>query len=172
LAKKNIDFYKAQLRKHRSDAVPNVNLGYQPLDQGSNHVRPYSGMVFEMGIPLFNRNQGNIATSKIKIEQGKVLLKEKENEVINEVWSAYQQVENSRKLVAFFTPEFIKQMDELSANAKLNYEKRNISLIEYLDYQRAFIDNQKDRIDIINTFYQQINLLSFSIGKSVNNINK
>lgn len=171
IAHKNIEFYAARLRKQKSEAIPNINLGYQPLDQGSNHVRPYSGMVFEMGIPIFNRNQGNISASKIQIEQSKVLLKEKENEVENQVVAAINRVENSRSLVALFTPEFIAQMDELSDNAKLNYEKRNISLIEYIDYQRAYIENQKNRIDVLNTFHQHENQLSFFIGKSIFNLN-
>ena len=63
------------LKKQKAESVPNINLGYQPHDQGSNHVRPYVGMVFEMGIPVFNRNQGEIAAAKIQIEQNQLLLK-------------------------------------------------------------------------------------------------
>ncbi|NDA99251.1 MAG: TolC family protein, partial [Crocinitomicaceae bacterium] len=36
IAQKNISLYQATLKKEKSEIVPNINLGYQPHDQGSN----------------------------------------------------------------------------------------------------------------------------------------
>ncbi len=167
ISQKNIDLYAINLKAEKSEAIPRINLGYQPLDNGSNYLRPYSGMVFEMAIPIFNRNQGNINAAKIKIDQNKYLQEYKLKEVENEVVSSYNQVLNSLDIYTSFNQELFVQMNELSENAGLNYERRNISLIEYIDFQRAFIENQQNWIEVVNNYQQQLNQLNFVVGKNV-----
>lgn len=59
------------------------------------------------------------------------------------------------------------KMDELSLNAKSNYEKRNISLIEYIDHQRAYVENKMNWIEANAQFYQSINNIHFVVGKEI-----
>ncbi len=169
MAMRNIDFYQASLKKQRSEAIPNINLGYQPLDQGSNHVRPYAGMVFEMSIPIFNRNQGNISAAKVQIEQSKLQVDYKLRGIESEIYTSFMQFQNAKSLYDSYGQELLDKMAELYANAKINYQKRNISLIEYIDYQRSYIENQKNYIDVINTYRQNLNQLNFVVGKNLNN---
>ncbi len=170
IAKKNISLYQATLKKEKSQIVPNINLGYQPHDQGSNHVRPYVGMVFEMGIPIFNRNQGNIAKAKIQIDQSSLLLKYKIDEVKNEVIMAKESYLRALELKNSFNTELIDKMDTLSKNAKLNYERKNISLYEFIDFQRSYIENKLNYIQANRKFNEAINYLNFNVGIDLNNL--
>ena len=73
LAKLNeISYQEMNLKLQKSRSVPDLMIGYQPHDKGSNYVRPYTGLVVEMDVPIFNRNQGNIAISKAEVEKSKV----------------------------------------------------------------------------------------------------
>ncbi|MBU3658956.1 MAG: TolC family protein [Flavobacteriales bacterium] len=167
IAKTNIEFYKANLKKQKSKAVPNVKLGYQPLDGGSNFVRPYSGMVFEMGIPIFNRNQGDIAAAKIKIDQNKLLLEYKTDEIKSEVNTAYQTLQKAIELRASFNSEITSDMEKLSENARVNFEKKNINLYEYIDYQRSYLEYKMNLIQATRNYYDAINQLNFAIGADI-----
>ncbi len=164
IAKKNITFYQATLKKEKSEIIPNINVGYQPHDQGSNHQRPYVGMVFEMGIPVFNRNQGNIAKAKIQIDQSKLLLDYKTNELKNEVIMAKETFLRALELRNSFDSELIDKMETLSKNAKINYERKNISLYEYIDFQRSYIENKLNFIEANRKYNDAINFLNFNIG--------
>jgi cobalt-zinc-cadmium efflux system outer membrane protein len=170
IAKKNISLYQATLKKEKSQIVPNINLGYQPHDQGSNHVRPYVGMVFEMGIPVFNRNQGNIAKAKIQIDQSSMLLRYKTEEVKNEVVMAKESFLRALELKNSFNLELIDKMETLSKDAKINYERKNISLYEYIDFQRSYIDNKLNYIQANRKFNEAINLLNFNVGIDLKNL--
>ncbi len=170
IAQKNISLYQATLKKEKSEIVPNINLGYQPHDQGSNHVRPYVGMVFEMGIPIFNRNQGSIAKAKIQIDQSSLLLQYKTEEVRNEVLMAMETFKRTQELKNSFNLELIDQMEELSKNAKLNYENKNISLYEYIDFQRSYIENKLNYIQSNRKFNEAINLMNFVVGMDLKNL--
>ena len=170
IAQKNISLYQATLKKEKSEIVPNVNLGYQPHDQGSNHVRPYVGMVFEMGIPVFNRNQGNIAKAKIQIDQSSLLLQYKTEEVKNEVLMAVETFKRTQELKNSYNLELIDQMEVLAKNAKLNYENKNISLYEYIDFQRSYIENKLNYIQSNRKFNEAINLMNFVVGMDLKNL--
>jgi len=169
IAQKNIALNQATLKKERSNSIPNVNLGYQPHDQGSNHVRPYQGMVFEMGIPVFNRNQGNIAKAKIQIQQSSLLLVYKTEEVKNEVIMAKESLLRAQELKNSFDSELIDKMETLSKEAKMNYERKNISLYEYIDFQRSYIDNKLNFIEANRKYNQAINFLNFNVGTDLKN---
>ena len=169
IAQKNISLYQATLKKEKSEIVPNINLGYQPHDQGSNHVRPYVGMVFEMGIPVFNRNQGNIAKAKIQIDQSSLLLQYKTEEVKNEVLMAMETFKRTQELKNSYNLELIDQMEVLAKNAKINYESKNISLYEYIDFQRSYIENKLNYIQANRKFNEAINLMNFVVGMDLKN---
>jgi cobalt-zinc-cadmium efflux system outer membrane protein len=170
IAQKNISLYQATLKKEKSEIVPNINLGYQPHDQGSNHVRPYVGMVFEMGIPVFNRNQGNIAKAKIQIDQSSLLLQYKTEEVKNEVLMAVETFKRTQELKNSYNLELIDQMEVLAKNAKSNYESKNISLYEYIDFQRSYIENKLNYIQANRKFNEAINLMNFVVGMDLKNL--
>ena len=170
IAQKNISLYQATLKKEKSEIVPNINLGYQPHDQGSNHVRPYVGMVFEMGIPVFNRNQGNIAKAKIQIDQSSLLLQYKTEEVKNEVLMAMETFKRTQELKNSYNLELIDQMEVLAKNAKINYESKNISLYEYIDFQRSYIENKLNYIQANRKFNEAINLMNFVVGMDLKNL--
>jgi len=170
IAQKNISLYQATLKKEKSEIVPDINLGYQPHDQGSNHVRPYVGMVFEIGIPVFNRNQGNIAKAKIQIDQSSLLLQYKTEEVKNEVLMAMETFKRTQELKNSYNLELIDQMEVLAKNAKINYESKNISLYEYIDFQRSYIENKLNYIQANRKFNEAINLMNFVVGMDLKNL--
>jgi outer membrane protein TolC len=61
----------------------------------------------------------------------------------------------------------LQQIEELSQNARMNFDKRNISLIEFIDHQRAYIDHQMNWIDATSNYYQSINQIHFVVGKEI-----
>lgn len=167
IAEKNITLNELIYKGQKKLAYPDMKLGYQPFDKGSNHVRPYAGMVFELDLPIFNRNQGNIAQSKVRIEQSKCVLNYVNKELENQVSAAYYNLINVKNTYAQFSEDMLQKMYELSINAKSNYEKRNISLIEYIDHQRAYVENKMNWIEANAQFYQSINNIHFVVGKEI-----
>ncbi|MFZ5551999.1 MAG: TolC family protein [Bacteroidota bacterium] len=169
IAQRNIDYYQAQLKTQKAEAMPDINLGYQPHDKGSNHVRPYIGMVLEVGLPIFNRNQGNISKANIMIEQSKLEMQLIRKSIENEVFSAYFMYKNYRENFSLFSEKFVKDVEGLSENARRNFEKKNISLLEFIDYQRTFLDVRMKNIEQYKNYYHAVNALNFVTGKEVTN---
>jgi cobalt-zinc-cadmium efflux system outer membrane protein len=167
IAERNLSLSELVYKGEKKEAYPMINLGYQPLDQGSNHVRPYVGMVFEMSVPIFDRNQGNIHSAKVGIEQKKYQLEYARKDLENNVVSKYLQLKNTKGIYDQYTEAMRLEMNELSENARLNFDKRNISLVEYIDFQRAYIDYQMNWIEATSNYFQSINQIHFAVGKEI-----
>lgn len=167
LAQFEVKYQQGNLSQQRALAVPDLKLGYQPTDKGSNYVRPYQGMVMEFSIPLFDRNQGGIKKAKAQINKAQTSQLEVENQVRNEVVTAFSQWANTKTGFQNLTPEFLGQMEELNKNADQNYDKKNINLLQYIDLRRIYVDNQLQYIGLQLEYRQTINKLNFSVGKEV-----
>lgn len=167
LSKKGIAYEEQNYKLQKSLAVPDINLGYQPHDKGSNYVRPYTGLVVEMQLPLYDRNQGNIKASKARISQAELKNQLQENTIRNEVATSYQQVLTSQYGLSDFSDEFLQNVEELNTNANSNFDRRNISMLEYIDLQRIYMQNQNQYIDLRNQLLRSVNQLNFTIGKDI-----
>jgi outer membrane protein, heavy metal efflux system len=167
LTRTNLEYARTNLRLQRSNAVPDMKLGYQPTDRGSNYVRPYSGLVFEMSLPVFDRNQGNIKSAKAKIDQTSVQQLALDNQIRNEVAEAFAKLVNTKEGLKQFSPEFLEDIENLNKNAQTNYDRKNINLLEYIDLQRIYLQNQLQYIDFQNEYQKSINQLNFSVGKEI-----
>jgi cobalt-zinc-cadmium efflux system outer membrane protein len=167
IAQKNITYYQQSLKVEQSKAFPQAKLGYQPRDKGSNYMRPYAGMVFEINIPIFDRNQAGIERAKVEIEKSKTDLQIFENGIENEVTSAYFQYVNNKINLANYTDEFITELDELSKNALINFQKKNITLLEFLDYQQIYIETRMKYLETKCSYLNSLNFLSFTLGKEL-----
>ncbi len=167
LSKKQIQYEERDLKLQKSIAMPDIMLGYQPNDKGSNYVRPYQGLVLEMNVPLFNRNQGGIQRAKVKIDQAKSQNQFAELKIRNEVQQSYDKLFNSRQGFEAFSATFLQTIEDLNRNSINNYDKKNINLLEYIDLQRIYIQNRLQFIDLQNEYLNAINQLNFSVGKQI-----
>lgn len=125
----------------KSLRTPDVTLiaGY---DRGGNIMTDFVGFGFSIDIPFFNRNQGNIKSAKIAVEQTRMLAEEKIISAESEVFEAYNNLLMSKKLYDGIDGRYEDDLDLLLANYYKNFSERNISMIEYLDFVEAYIENK------------------------------
>lgn len=161
---KEISYQEMNTKLQVSKAIPDMMLGYQPHDKGSNYVRPYSGLVFEMDIPIFNRNQGNIAVSKANVSKVKVEAEQAFNSLQNEVSSSVNKYYNSLSALDNYNLEFLKELSALNNSALENYNNKNLGILQYLDMQRTYINTMAEYLGLQSEVLQRINDLEFTTG--------
>ena len=167
LSRKNMDWQERNLRLQRSLGVPDLKFAYQPRDRGSNYVRPYQGFNVEFSIPLFNRNQGEIKSAELSLTKSGLEFNQLENQVRNEVNSAYNRYINARSGLANYTPELLVRLSRLNESTNENFRKRNISLLQFIDQQRIYIQTNIQLIELRQQFLGTVNDLHFATGKTL-----
>jgi cobalt-zinc-cadmium efflux system outer membrane protein len=157
----------ANLRLQRSLAVPDVTFSYQPKDRGSNYVRPYSGIEVGIEMPIFNRNEGNIAAARAHVLKSKAEAQLAETALHNEVSAAYLTCLESLKNVENYSEEFLVELKGLAFNSEISFRNKSIGLIDYIDTQRIYIQNTMDYLEARYSYHRSVHNLNFTVGKKV-----
>ncbi len=121
-------------------AVPDLTLqlGY---DQQGNYIHNFNNIGFGIDIPIFNRNQGNIKSAKSMIDYSATTQKSAEASIEAQIYRALQKAYDNTALYQKIDPAFGKDFDRLKDEVLSNYKKRNISLLDFLDFYDAYKQN-------------------------------
>jgi outer membrane protein, heavy metal efflux system len=163
----DIRYQERNLKLQRSTGVPDIKLAYQPRDRGSNYVRPYQGFNVEFNIPLFDRNQGEIKAAEFNVRKSGLQFDQIENQVRNEVTAAFNRYQNSNAGLANYSNELLERLKALNSSTNENFQKRNISLLQFIDYQRIYILTNTQLIELRQQFINNVNELNFVVGTNI-----
>jgi len=140
-------------------AVPDIQIG-GVYDQASNYVNNYFGLNVTVDLPFFNRNQGNIKAAKSNVSYFKTAEMAKQSSINNEVDAALQKVFVAEKAYKSVENHFTDQFELLSKGFYDNFQKRNITLLEFIDFIETYNESikefnrlQADRIKV----YEELN---------------
>ena len=138
--KVTVDYNNMNLELQKATAVPDVSLSLN-FDKLGGYGTNFLGAGIEFNLPFFNRNQGNIKQAQITVDQSKVQLQGQQNQVESDVAVNYKIAAMQEKLYNSFDPKFKQDFTHLIQEVYKNYMKRNISLLEFLDYYDTYKTN-------------------------------
>ena len=92
-------------------------------------------------LPLLNRNQGNIRSAKALINNTIALQKSTEATVAENVSRSLQKAFAEQKLYQSIDPKFSGDFERLTNEVLINYQKRNLGLLEFLDFYDSYKQN-------------------------------
>ena len=137
LAKSTLDYNTVNLSLQRALAVPDVSIGVN-YDKQASYIKDYTGIGINFPLPFFNRNQGSIKQAKIAIDQSKTQLQNQQNQVESDVAVNYKVALEYERAYNSFDPQFKNDFMHLIQEVFKNYEKRNIGLIEFLNFYDSY----------------------------------
>ncbi len=139
-SKATLDYNNMNLQVQQATAVPDISLSLN-YDKLGAYGTNFLGAGIEFNLPFFSRNQGNIKQAKIAIDQSKVQLQSQQDQVESDVATNYKIALRLEKLYNGFDPKFKQDFTHLIKEVFKNYEKRNISLLEFLDFYDSYKTN-------------------------------
>lgn len=135
-----VDYSNLNLKLQKAMAVPDVTLSLT-YDKQGNFIRNYNGLGISMPLPFFNRNQGAIKQAKIAMDASKIALTQHQEQVESDLDNGYQSAFRLEELYNSFDPKFKTDFNHLIDEVFKNYQKRNISLLEFLDFYDSYKTN-------------------------------
>jgi cobalt-zinc-cadmium efflux system outer membrane protein len=160
----SITYSKYNLSLQKALAKPDLTViaGYDRL---GSYVPNYNSIGIAIPLPFFNRNQGNIKNAEIQEQVNKVEYESGLERVKSEVTTNYITGLRAENLLQGIDPGFENKMKEMVEQVTTNFEKKNISLLQFLDFYDSYKQNSLQlnglRYDNINALEQ----LNYSIGK-------
>ncbi len=145
--------------------VPDVTVsaGY---DRGGNFMYNFLGFGVGLDIPVFHRNQGNVKAARIATEKASLLEQDQSRRVEAEVIEAYQNLKASINLYKQIEHDYEAELDHLLSGYTRNFSERNVSMLEFLDFLEAFLENKKIILNAKRSLNRAIEELTYTIGPS------
>ena len=163
-----VTYSKNNLILQKALAKPDFNLNLSYDRQGS-YVKYFNAIGISLPIPVFNRNQGNIKSSQIQTQVSEIVYQATAEKVSNDISTAYWTAVRAEKLLQSFDPSFDKDLEHLIKEVFKNFNKRNVTMLEFLDfyesYKQNFLQLNKLRFNKANALEQ----LNFLTGRTLFN---
>jgi cobalt-zinc-cadmium efflux system outer membrane protein len=109
-----------------------------------NHVNAVNAGSFfgSFQLPIFNRNQGEIARTNFAITQAQELELASSDQVISDVRDAYEGVRSNDQIVKLYLSGYLDQARLSRDISEYAYKRGAASLLDFLDAERTYRANQ------------------------------
>jgi len=126
---------QSQILMAKANAKVDVNGTYDFTHvSGENTASLFAN--FEL--PIFNRNQGEIARTGYALTQAQEQQQSSSDTVLSDVVNAYEAVRSNEEVVQLYTSGYLKQAQDSRDISEYAYKRGAASLLDYLDAERSY----------------------------------
>ncbi|MBA6152932.1 TolC family protein [Gelidibacter maritimus] len=166
LAELENEHFKSLLTYEKSQAIPDFSLNAS-YDRGGGVWPSFFGFGLSIDLPIFNRNQGAIAYAHVGVENTSLLSDDIRLRAQAEFEQYFKDFRTSLLFYESIESEFEMDLDEIFESYTRNFMSRNIGLLQYLDFQEAYLENKKIILESKKELHLQFERLQHTIGKDI-----
>ncbi len=119
---------------------------------------------FNMEIPIFNRNQGEIARTQYAIGQAQSTAKAAEETALTDVTNAYEAARSADQVLQLYTTGYLDQAKESRDISEYAYKSGAASLLDLLDAERSYRSTQLAYRQALATYMVALEQLRQAVG--------
>jgi len=97
---------------------------------------------YNMPLPIFNRNQGEIARARFAITQAQEQASETAQQVSTDVITAFGNLHSNDEIILLYQGGYVDQAKQSRDISEYAYQKGAASLLDFLDAERTYRANQ------------------------------
>ena len=137
IARSTVNASRANLKLQKSMAFPEFSVKGN-YDRVGNFINDYFAIGVSLSVPIFNRNQGNIKAARFSIQQAGVQQEYAANRADMELFTAYTSLEKATQLYQSTNMDLERNFEKLITGVNENFTRKNISLLEFIDYYDSY----------------------------------
>ena len=130
------------------------------------HVNGINGVSFYTSIPLpiFNRNQGEIARTRYAVTQSQELEKQASGQVTTDVHDAYYNLQTNDQIVQLYLSGYLAEAQADRDIAEYSYQRGAASLLDFLDAERSYRATQLSYRQVLAAYLTALEQLREAVG--------
>ncbi|HKT24074.1 MAG TPA: TolC family protein [Terriglobales bacterium] len=134
-AQQGVTAARSQYQLAQANSKRDFNTGFQ-----YSHVAGLNtgDLLFTMEIPIFDRNQGELARTRYAIAQFDETAREAEETVLTDVRNAYESLQTNSKIIELYQKGYLKQSQDSRDISAYAYQRGAASLLDFLDAERSY----------------------------------
>ena len=152
---------QSQILLAKANAKVDVNGTYDFTHvSGENTASIFAN--FEL--PIFNRNQGEIARTGYALTQAQEQQQAASDTVLSDVSNAYEAVKSNDEVVQLYTSGYLKQAQDSRDISEYAYKRGAASLLDYLDAERSYRSVQLAYRQALASYMTAVEQLKEAVG--------
>lgn len=122
------------------------------------------GLTVNTEIPIFDRNQGEIARTNYAITQANELRSAARETVMTDVANAFQAMKVNEQIVQLYTSGYLKQAQDSRDISEYAYKRGAASLLDFLDAERSYRSTQLGYRQALAAYMLSVEQLREAVG--------
>jgi cobalt-zinc-cadmium efflux system outer membrane protein len=152
---------QSQILLAKANAKVDVNGTYDFTHvSGENTASIFAN--FEL--PIFNRNQGEIARTGYALTQAQEQEQAASDTVLSDVANAYEAVRSNAEVVQLYTSGYLKQAQDSRDISEYAYKRGAASLLDFLDAERSYRSVQLAYRQALASYMTALEQLKEAVG--------
>jgi outer membrane protein, heavy metal efflux system len=115
-------------------------------------------------IPIFNRNQGEIARTNYAINQAQELELAASDQVLSDVLTAYEGVRDNDQVVSLYLGGYLNVAQQSRDITEYSYKRGAASLLDFLDAERSYRATQLGYRQSLGSYLSAVEQLREAVG--------
>ncbi|HEY7291721.1 MAG TPA: TolC family protein [Vicinamibacterales bacterium] len=115
-------------------------------------------------IPIFDKNQGEIARTGFAVTQSQQLSSEQSSIVMTDVVNAYEAVKSAASVVNLYDAGYLKQAQDSLDISQYAFQRGAATLLDFLDAQRTYRSTQLAYRQALATYMLAVEQLRQAVG--------
>jgi len=160
-AQKSVKAANSQIALARADAKVDVNASasYSHVSGASS-----TSLFFNVPLPFFNRNQGEIARTKFALTGAELTARAAEDTVMTDVTNAYESATSNQDVVKLYVSGYLKQAQDSRDISQYAYKAGAATLLDFLDAERSYRSTQLAYRQALAAYMLSLEQLRQAIG--------
>jgi outer membrane protein, heavy metal efflux system len=165
LTEQEIERAEALLNQARKAPIPDLQVtgtlmqSFEPLDPTRKPAGVTGGAEIGVQLPIFNRNQGNIAAAKAEIESGRQELARVKLQVQRDLASLFRDYDSARLIAQQYKTEILPRAEQAYQLYQANYQRMAGAYAPVLISQRTLFQLEADYIQALENVWQSALLI-------------
>ena len=160
LAQQGLERAEASFTQAKKQPIPNLELtanlsqDNEPLDLARRPVGLVGGIQLGVQLPLFNRNQGNIAAAHDEVEVARRELARRKLQITRSVAALFRDYDSARTMVQQYKSEVLPRAEEAYRLYSANYQNMAGAYPRVLISQRTLFQLEAEYVQALEMVWQ------------------
>jgi outer membrane protein, heavy metal efflux system len=160
-AKLGITAAQSQILLAKANAKVDVNGTFDYTHVSGENT---ASMFVNFPLPIFNRNQGEIARTGYALTQAQELQQSASDTVLSDVANAYEAVRSNDEVVQLYSSGYLKQAQDSRDISEYAYKRGAASLLDFLDAERSYRSVQLAYRQALGSYMTALEQLKEAVG--------
>jgi outer membrane protein, heavy metal efflux system len=143
-------------------------IGKQDVTLQANYSRVTAtnaaSIYVSVPLPIFNRNQGEIARTRYAITQSQEQERASSNQVMTDVYDAYVILQENDQVVVLYRSGYLEAAERDREISQYAYQRGGASLLDFLDAERSYRATQLGYRQAIASYLTALEQLREAVG--------